>query len=220
MSDEVRRDRSVHLLDHPVARSTVSAIRVGSISGAEMRAELRRISFLLAVEATRALAETQRDVETPLGLTAHGSRLANKAMAVPILRAGLGMLDGFFDLMPECEVGFVGTARDEETLLPTVYYANIPPTDGVDVFLLDPMLATGGSASTALSFLEESGYASLSLLCIIASPEGVDTIASRFPDVALHVAAIDDGLDHRGYIVPGLGDAGDRLWGTGVRRKW
>ena len=179
----------------------------------EFRRQSRVIARALAYEATRFLPFCPAPVETPIMTTLGGSVVA-PVVAIPVLRAGLGMLDGFLEIVPRASTGYVGMRRDEQTLLPHEYYRNLPPIDGAHLFLLDPMLATGGSICAALSGLDMRLTASCSLLSIIAAPEGVACVQERFPQVGIWVAALDSGLNEHGFIVPGLGDAGDRLWGT------
>ena len=171
--------------------------------------------MLMCFEATRDLPLEEIDVETPVA-TAKCRRIAGKKLAVvPILRAGLGMVDGMVSMMPNVKVGHIGLFRDPETLDPVKYYFKMPPDiEERDVIVVDPMLATGGSASAAIGFLKEVGVQHIKLMCIIGAPEGVARMQADHPDVDIYVAALDDHLNEHGYIVPGLGDAGDRIFGT------
>ena len=205
--------RSVLVLEHPLVREAVSALRDRETSSMEFRAHTRTISRALAYEATRNLPFAISTVRTPI-MEAEGGSVAEPVVALPLLRAGLGMVDGFLEIVPRARIGYVGMRRDEETLLPYEYYRNLPALDDAHLFLLDPMLATGGSVCATLDGLDLSTVASCTLLSVIAAPEGVEAVSSRFPDVAIWTAALDSGLNEVGYIVPGLGDAGDRLWGT------
>jgi uracil phosphoribosyltransferase len=180
----------------------------------EFRRLARRISYLLIAEATRDLASVAARVETPL-TTVDVRRLAAPVVAVPVLRAGIGMLDPFLELLPETQVGYVGLERNEETAVARRYYQKVPKgIEQATVFLLDPMLATGGSAIMALSALRELGVRGARVLSIVSAPEGIDRVSKEAPDAILYTAAIDDGLNDRKFILPGLGDFGDRLYGT------
>jgi len=174
----------------------------------------RRASLLLTTEATRDLPTTEGSVETPMA-SSGVRRLATRVVAVPVLRAGLGMLEGFLEVVPSAQVGYFGLERDERTAVARCYYEKIPARlDEAVVFLLDPMLATGGSAATAVEGLHERGARFVRFLCIVAAPEGVARLQAAAPDALIYTAALDRGLDERKYIVPGLGDFGDRLYGT------
>ena len=180
----------------------------------QFRQALLDASAILAVEATRELPVVEVDVQTPLEATT-GSRLPPEIAIVPVLRAGLAMVEGFLRLLPDVRVGHLGMQRDEDTLEPTGYYERLPPAMGeAYVFLLDPMLATGGSAVAALARLKANGARQLRLICLVAAPEGVDAVRQAHPDVSIWTAALDRQLDENGYIRPGLGDAGDRVFGT------
>jgi uracil phosphoribosyltransferase len=181
----------------------------------EFRELVEEISMLMCYEATRDLPLKEIEVETPVA-KAQAKALAGKKLGiVPILRAGLGMVDGMLNLIPAAKVGHIGLYRDPETLEPVEYYCKLPydsPTR--DIFVLDPMLATGGSASAAIKFIKDKGVQRIRFLCLIAAPEGVERLRNDHPDVDIYVAALDERLNEHGYIVPGLGDAGDRLFGT------
>jgi uracil phosphoribosyltransferase len=205
---------TVHLVRHPLLDDTLAALRDRATPCDEFRRLARRVSVLLAVEATRDLALAEREVETPLERTT-ARRLASRVVAVPVLRAGLGMLDAFLELVPQAQVGYFGLERDETTAVARRYYEKIPRdlADAV-VFLLDPMLATGGSAVMAVDGLGALGARHVRLLSIVAAPEGVKHLESHVPDAVVYAAALDRELDARKYILPGLGDFGDRLFGT------
>ena len=199
---------------HPLVRYHLTQLRDKNTLPDEFRALLRRLSSLLAYEASRDLAVRDRAIQTPLTSMA-GSELAVKIALVPILRAGLGMVDPILDLIPEAEVWHLGLYRDEATAQPVRYYNKLPETNPVDVaIVLDPMLATGGSATVAIESLTQWGVKSIKLISVIASQAGVDAVASRFPDTQIIVGAIDPELNAVKYIVPGLGDAGDRTFNT------
>jgi uracil phosphoribosyltransferase len=203
------------VLDHPLIQHKLSILRDATTSVHEFRDLSSEIAMLMAYEAMRDLALEEATVETPVA-TARVRRLAGKKLAlVAILRAGLVMVEGILRLVPSARVGHVGLYRDPSTLTPVSYYAKLP-TDVAerDVFVLDPMLATGGSANEAIDRLREAGAERVRLLSIIAAPEGVAAVEERHPDVDVVLAALDDALDEHGYIVPGLGDAGDRIYGT------
>jgi uracil phosphoribosyltransferase len=198
---------------HAVVAGALSVLRSRSSSQLEFRASARTIARALAYEATRELPLEAVEVETPL-TTTPGHRLSAQVVVTPILRAGLGMLDAFLDIVPTAATGFIGLRRDEATLLPHEYYRNIPASSGVHFFLLDPMLATGGSVCAALSTIDTSALASCTLLSFIAAPEGIAAVTAAHPQLRIFTASIDERLNDCGFIVPGLGDAGDRLCGT------
>ena len=203
------------VFDHPLILHKLSVMRDKGTSVKEFRELVSEISMLMCYEATRDLPLEDIDVETPVD-TAHCKRIAGKKLAiVPILRAGLGMVDGIMSMVPNAKVGHIGLFRDPVTLEPVKYYFKMPPDIAErEVFVVDPMLATGGSASAAISFLKEAGAKNIRLLNLIAAPEGVDRMHKDHPDVDIYVAALDSHLNDHGYIVPGLGDAGDRIFGT------
>jgi uracil phosphoribosyltransferase len=200
---------------HPLVRHKLGLLRDRETSTADFRRLVDEVTLLLTYEATKDLATEEVDVETPLERT-RVQRISGKKVAVcPILRAGVGMLDGVLSLVSGARVGFIGLYRDEETLEAVEYYVKLPNDIAQrDVILLDPMLATGNSTASAIATVERVGAASIRLIAIIAAPEGIERITSAHPDVRIVVAAIDRGLNERGFIVPGLGDAGDRLFGT------
>ena len=205
----------VYVFDHPLIQHKLSILRDKDTSVKEFRELVGEIAQLMCYEATRDLPLEEIRVETPVA-TAVCHRIAGKKLAiVPILRAGLGMVDGMVAMMPNVKVGHIGLFRDPETLEPVKYYFKMPPDIAErDVIIVDPMLATGGSAVAAAQFLKEVGVKNLKLMCIIAAPEGIATMQQAHPDVDIYVAAQDDCLNDHGYIVPGLGDAGDRIFGT------
>lgn len=205
----------LHLLEHPLLLHKLSVIRDKETSVKVFREIVSEISMLMCYEITRDLPTENVEVETPLA-RATVKRLAGKKLAiVPILRAGLGMVDGMLDIIPSAKVGHIGIYRNPDTLKPVEYYSKLPnDISSRDVIVVDPMLATGGSATAAIYFLKESGCVNIKLMCIIAAPEGLSRVREDHPDVDIFLAALDSHLDERGYIVPGLGDAGDRLFGT------
>jgi uracil phosphoribosyltransferase len=199
---------------HPVIHYKLAALRESSTRPPEFRALVRSLAMLLAQEATADLPVNPSEVTTPMG-TAPGCVLADTIGIVPILRAGLGMAEGVLDLLPEAEVWHIGLFRDEHTLRPTEYYNKLPARPRVSLALVvDPMLATGGSAVRCCEVLKTAGVPRLKFLALIAAPEGVKALSEAMPDVAIHVGAIDERLNEVGFIVPGLGDAGDRQFGT------
>ena len=206
---------NVHVFDHPLIQHKLSILRDESTSVKEFRELISEIAMLMCYEATRDLPLEEVEVQTPVAM-AHCKQIAGKKLAiVPILRAGLGMVDGMVTLMPNAKVGHIGLFRDPETLEPVKYYFKMPADIAErDVIVVDPMLATGGSAAAAVTFLKEAGAQHIKLMSIIGAPEGVDAMQKAHPDVDIFVAAVDEHLNDHGYIVPGLGDAGDRIFGT------
>ena len=206
---------SVHVLNHPLLQHKLCILRDKNTGTRDFRTAVSEIAMLMCYEATRDLPLRELDVETPVGL-AHCHCISGKKLAVvPVLRAGLGMVDGILDLIPSAKVGHIGLYRDPETLEPVEYYCKMP-SDIAErmVLLVDPMLATGGSASAAIQFIKNHGCKNIIMMNIIAAPEGVARIEQDHPDVEFYVAALDERLNDHGYIVPGLGDAGDRIFGT------
>ncbi len=200
---------------HPIVQHHLAVLRDVRTTPAEFRRSVRTLALLLGQEATADLAMVDREVTTPLG-TAPAKALTDVIGIVPILRAGLGMADGIVELLPQAEVWHIGLFRDEATLRPTEYYNKFPARPRVTVALLvDPMLATGGSGVRACEIIKRAGVPRLKLLSLIAAPEGIARIEREMPDVSIHVAAVDERLDDDGFIRPGLGDAGDRQFGTG-----
>ena len=205
----------VTLVDHPMVQHKLSILRDKATSCKQFRELVRELALFEGYEATRDLPLADVDVETPI-CTARCKQVSGKKLAVvPILRAGLGMVDGVLDLIPAARVGHLGMYRNEETLVPVEYYCKLP--DGIEskvAILLDPMLATGGSASAAVGFLKERGVKNIKLMSVLGVPEGIERVHREHPDVDIYVAKVDRGLNEKGYILPGLGDAGDRLFGT------
>jgi uracil phosphoribosyltransferase len=201
------------VVDHPLAQDLLTRLRDQATPPAVFRTFTKRLTAALILEATRDLPTTTRNVETPLE-PAEGRAITSDLVAIPILRAGLGMLEAVTDLFPSVSVGYIGLERDEETLQPTEYYEKLPPLSGSQVLLLDPMLATGGSAVRASKSIKALGPAGLRMVCIVAAPEGVKAMEEAHPEVQVYSAALDRQLNDRGYILPGLGDFGDRLYGT------
>jgi uracil phosphoribosyltransferase len=207
-------NKNVFLIDHPIIKRDVTILRDKDTDSENFRAVLQRVSNILAVELSKEFSLTQTEIETPLEKT-KGSKLSSDVILVPVLRAGLGMVNGFLQIIPEAKVGHIGLQRDEETLKPVEYYYKVPKNlESAEVVILDPMLATGGSASEALKYLKKRGASKMAFACIVAAPEGIEKINSEHPDVKIFAAAIDRELNSKGYIVPGLGDAGDRTFGT------
>lgn len=208
-------DEQVHIMDHPLIQHKLSILRDKNTGVKEFRELVGEIAMLLCFEATRELPLRQTTVETPV-CTASVQMLAGRKLAVvPILRAGLGMVDGILALIPAAKVGHIGLYRDPNTLEPVEYYCKLPSDiQEREVLLLDPMLATGGSAAAAIAFIKRYGVKHIRMMNIIAAPEGVARIRREHPDVPIYCAALDEGLNEHGYIVPGLGDAGDRIFGT------
>lgn len=205
----------VHVMDHPLIEHKISYIRSKDIGTKEFREVIGEIAQLMCYEATRDLKMKEVEIETPVARTT-GRVLDGKKLAiVPILRAGIGMVDGMLSLIPAAKVGHIGLYRDPGTLEPVEYYCKLPSDcEERQVFVVDPMLATGGSSAAAVSMLKEKGVKNIRFLCIIAAPEGVERMREEHPDVDLYIGALDERLNDHGYIVPGLGDAGDRIFGT------
>jgi|SRR5690625_198554 len=205
----------VHVIEHPLVQHKLSVLRDRETTVKDFRELCTEISMLMAFEAMRDLPLASATVQTPVA-TAQVKRLAGKKLAlVGILRAGLVMVDGLLQLVPNARVGHIGLYRDPDTLQPVEYYRKLPQDiHERDVFLLDPMLATGNSAAASITILKELGARRIRLLCILAAPEGIEVVRSQHPDVEIILAAKDEKLNEKGYIVPGLGDAGDRIYGT------
>ncbi len=200
--------------EHPLIKNKMSILRNKETGTKEFKELIGEITMLLTYEATRDLPLEEIDVETPVA-TAHCEKLAKDVVIVPILRAGIGMVDGMTSLIPTAKVGHIGLYRDPETLKPVEYYSKVPSNIAEsEVFLVDPMLATGGSAEAALQFLKEKGAKKITMICIVAAPEGVQALQKDHEDVDIYTAVFDSRLNEHGYIVPGLGDAGDRIFGT------
>ena len=205
----------VHLFDHPLIQHKLSIMRNKETGAKEFRELLEEISMLMVYEVTRDLPTEEVEVETPICMTKTKMLSGKKIGIVPILRAGLGMVDGVTKLIPAARIGHIGLYRDPVTLQPVEYYCKLPAdSENRELLVLDPMLATGGSASAAISFIKQRNCKNIRLVNLIAAPEGIQRIQHDHPDVDIYVAACDEKLNEHGYIVPGLGDAGDRLFGT------
>lgn len=205
---------SVHVIDHPLVQHKLSIMRDKNTSTSKFRQSLQEISMLMGYEITRDFPLEYEDIETPLQAMKAPKIAGKKVVIAPILRAGLGMVDGLLSLIPSARVGHIGLYRDEETCQPIFYYYKMPANKDRLVILTDPMLATGGSACDAIARLKEDGFSNIRMMALVASPEGLKVVTEAHPDVDIYVAAVDDCLNERKYILPGLGDAGDRLFGT------
>ncbi len=207
--------KQVFIMDHPLIQHKLSIIRDKTTGVKEFREVISEIAMLMCYEATRDLPLKEVEIETPVAITRTKVISGKKLAIVPILRAGLGMVDGILNLIPAAKVGHIGLYRDPETLAPVEYYCKLPNDIAErDVIVLDPMLATGGSATAAIQFLKNHGVKHIKLMNIIAAPEGIERVHTDHPDVEIFIAATDEKLNDHGYIVPGLGDAGDRIFGT------
>ena len=208
-------DLKVNVIDHPLIQHKLSLMRQKDTGTKDFRELLEEISMFMAYEITRDFPLKEVDIETPVAKCKSKVLAGKKVGVVPILRAGLGMLNGVVNMIPAARVGHVGMYRDPETLKPVEYYCKMPGDVAErTLIVVDPMLATGGSASAALSLIKEKGAQSIILMCLVAAPEGIEVINKEHPDVPVYVAAVDEKLNDHGYIVPGLGDAGDRIFGT------
>lgn len=206
--------RNLVLVEHPLVKKDITILRDKKTNTEIFRAAVTRISNLLAAEISSAFSLVEIKVDTPLEKT-KGYRLKQEVVLIPVLRAGLGMVDGFLQLIPDAKLGHIGLERNETTLLPSSYYFKTPKNlSKAEVILLDPMLATGGSASAAIRFLKERGAKIILFACLVAAPEGIKKIMKDHSDVVIFTAVIDRQLNNKGYIIPGLGDAGDRTFGT------
>ncbi len=202
-------------IDHPLILHKLAFIRSKETGSKDFRELVEEVSMLMAYEVTRDLSTEEVEIETPICKTKCKMLSGKKVAIVPILRAGLGMVDGMLKLIPAAKVGHIGLYRDEETLQPVEYFCKLPQDIAErDIIVVDPMLATGGSAADAIAMLKKRGAKNLRLMCLISSPEGIEFVQKEHPDVDIYVAGIDEKLNEHGYIVPGLGDAGDRLFGT------
>ena len=206
---------NVQIMDHPLIKHKISYIRQENVGSRDFRAVVGEIAALMCYEATRNLKLQDVKIKTPI-CEMVGKELSGKKLAVvPILRAGLGMVDGMLDMIPAAKVGHIGLYRDPDTFEPIEYYCKLPADcDEREVFVVDPMLATGGSCVAAIQLLKDKGVKNIRFMCIIAAPEGVERMKAAHPDVDLYIGALDDHLNEHKYIVPGLGDAGDRIFGT------
>lgn len=205
----------VMVMDHPLIQHKVGVIRRKEVGSKDFRAIIGEIAMLMCYEATRDLKLEDVQIETPICKTTVKELSGKKLAVVPILRAGLGMVEGMLAMIPAAKVGHIGLYRDPETLNPVEYYCKLPGDCAErEVFVVDPMLATGGSATADIQMLKEKGCRSIRFMCIIAAPEGVRRMQQEHPDVDIYIAALDERLNDHGYIVPGLGDAGDRIFGT------
>ena len=205
----------VMIMDHPLIQHKIGIIRRQETGSKDFRQLISEIAMLMCYEATRDLKLTDVEIETPISKMTAKELAGKKLAVVPILRAGLGMVDGMLSMIQAAKVGHIGLYRNEETLEPIEYYCKLPKDCAErEVFVVDPMLATGGSATAAITMLKNKGVKKIRFMCIVAAPQGIERMQKEHPDVDLYVGALDDHLNENGYIVPGLGDAGDRIFGT------
>ena len=205
---------SLHIIDHPLVQHKLSIMRNKETSTLKFRELLKEIALFMGYEITRDFPLEYEEIETPL-MKMNAPKISGKKVVItPILRAGLGMVDGLLSLIPSARVGHIGMYRDEETCQPVFYYYKMPAGKDRLVIVTDPMLATGGSACDAINRLKADGYTNIRLMCLVAAPKGVEAVTQAHPDVDIYLAALDDALNERNYILPGLGDAGDRIFGT------
>ena len=205
---------SLHIINHPLILHKLSIMRNKKTSTMEFRKMLKEISMLMGYEITRDFPLEYKTIDTPLQ-TMEAPKLAGKKVVIaPILRAGLGMVEGLLNLIPSARVGHIGLYRDEVTCEPVFYYYKMPANKDRLVILTDPMLATGGSACDAIMRLKKDGFKNIKLMCLVASPQGVKRVEETYPDIEIYLASLDEGLNEKNYILPGLGDAGDRIFGT------
>lgn len=205
----------VHVIDHPLVQHKLTMIRDKNTGPKDFRELVEEVSLLMAYEVTRDMPLEEVEVETPICKTVGKTIAGKKVGIIPILRAGLGMVNGILQLIPTAKVGHIGLYRDPETLQPVEYYCKLPvDVEERELIVIDPMLATGGSACAAIQYLKDRGAHNIKLMCLLAAPEGIQRIQAEHPDVDIFTAAVDERLNEIGYIVPGLGDAGDRLFGT------
>ena len=205
---------SVHIIDHPLVQHKLSLMRDKHASTNKFRQLLQEISMLMGYEVTRDFPLMYEEIETPLQTMSAPKIAGKKVVIAPILRAGLGMVDGLLSLIPSARVGHIGMYRDEETCKPVFYYYKMPEHKERLVIVTDPMLATGGSACDAIERLKKDGFKHIRLMCLVGSPQGVKAVRDNHPDVDIYLASLDEGLNEKNYILPGLGDAGDRIFGT------
>ena len=205
---------SLHIIDHPLVQHKLSIMRNKETSTLKFRELLKEIAMFMGYEITRDFPLKYEEIETPL-MKMNAPKISGKKVVIaPILRAGLGMVDGLLSLIPSARVGHIGMYRDEETCQPVFYYYKMPAGKDRLVIVTDPMLATGGSACDAINRLKADGYTNIRLMCLVAAPKGVEAVTQAHPDVDIYLAALDEALNERNYILPGLGDAGDRIFGT------
>ena len=205
---------ALHIIDHPLVQHKLTLMREKEASTMKFRTLLKEIAMLMGYEVTRDFPLTYEEIETPLQKMNAPKIAGKKVVIAPILRAGLGMVEGLTELIPSARIGHIGMYRDEETCLPVFYYYKMPADKDRLVIVTDPMLATGGSACDAIARLKNDGYTSIRLMCLVASPQGVKAVQEMHPDVDIFLASLDEGLNDKKYILPGLGDAGDRIFGT------
>ncbi len=206
---------NVFVMNHPLIQHKLTLMRDKNTGSKDFRELLKEVATLMAFEVTRNLPLEEVEIETPLCKTKASVLSGEKIGIVPILRAGLGMVEGILDLIPTARVGHIGLYRDPETLMPVEYYCKLPPdVEDRELIVVDPMLATGGSSNAAIQFMKDRGAKNIRLMCLIAAPEGIEAVKKEHPDVDIYIAAVDSHLNEHAYIVPGLGDAGDRLFGT------
>ena len=205
----------VKVMDHPLIQHKIGILRKEETSSKEFREMISEVAMLMCYEATRELKLADKTIRTPICETTVKELAGKKLAVVPILRAGLGLVEGMLAMIPAAQVGHIGLYRDPETLKPVEYYCKLPADSSErEVYVVDPMLATGGSAVAAITLLKEKGVKNIHFMCILAAPEGVAAMEEAHPDVDLYIGALDEKLNEHGYIVPGLGDAGDRIFGT------
>ena len=205
---------ALHIIDHPLVLHKLSLMRDKHTSTMKFRELLKEIAMFMGYEITRDFPLTYEEIETPLMKMSAPKIAGKKVVIAPILRAGLGMVEGLTTLIPSARIGHIGMYRDEETCQPVFYYYKMPANKERLVIVTDPMLATGGSACDAISRLKADGYKHIRLMCLVASPQGVKAVEEKYPDVDIYLASLDEGLNEKNYILPGLGDAGDRIFGT------
>lgn len=206
----------LHIIKHPLIDTKLSIMRDEQTKTKEFRESLDEIASLMCFEVFKDLKTVISDqtIMTPTGKTLNKIKLENKIILAPILRAGIGMVDGIKKMLPTAKIGHIGMYRDEETLEPHEYYFKLPVVDNPLVIIVDPMLATGGSALAAIEAVKKRGYHQIRLMCLVGCPEGVKNVEEKYPDIPIYLAALDERLNEKGYIIPGLGDAGDRIFGT------
>ena len=215
MKNEVIRMVKVNILDHPLIQHKLTQIRRKDTSTIQFRQMINEIGGLMVYEITRDLPLEEIEIETPVAVAKSNVISGKKMVVVPILRAGLGMVDGILQMIPSARVGHIGIFRDEETLQPHEYFAKFPDElEQRDIFIVDPMLATGGSAIASINSIKERGAKNIKLVCLVGAPEGIKAVNEAHPDVIIYLASLDEKLNEKGYIIPGLGDAGDRIFGT------